>query len=772
MGNPEELLRKLEKAGKFDKLPILREIIEQQNRNKDKKVLQTYETALEIFKDYLDFDPQPTQAVCNNLTRIFNSIIKAIRYFGGPAWFSRIYNEFCLYEHYFNGDDPLADIFADLSYLFWLQKDLKKSLRYGLQSLEILQKSGNQDILPGRYTNVGFIYEEMRDFATAEKYYEEGMNFGLLTNSDSMVSLAYCGNGRLQLKMSNFKAAINYFLEALKYIPDEESENYIAVCSNLGTAYGRLKDYEESLRYFTRFINNKTKSRFPEMYYSLLLNAANCYEFLGDYDQSETYLKEIIEYAEQEKNPELMAGALINLGRLENNKEHWEAAQEYLQESKKYSKMTGNRLQNALSDSSLGVAYTGAGNFDKALISLNSCLKTVKELNMKLEIKKCYDKLALVYEKLGDFRQALENYKLFHHYESKIKDEQFDLDLKNLRKTYQKKAQIKERTNFFPSYSFISRELANLVKTPLIGTSKSLQEVVNKAMIAAENDSAAVLLTGESGTGKEIIARIIHFAGYRKKSPFITVNSVAFAGSLIESAFFGSEKGAFTGATDLKTGYFEAVQNGTLFLDEIGDMPLEMQAKLLRVLEEQIIHRIGSTKDIILNFRLISATNKNLYRMSEENSFRFDLLNRINTLEIFIPPLRERKEDIPLLVDYFVSLFTRQSDISKPILTKSTLELLIDYEYPGNVRELKNIIQRTILLNNKAVLEPADIIFPSNETATSESKHIAFPSLNLAETERILINSAMQKAGNVQVQAAKLLGISPYALNRKLKKMR
>jgi DNA-binding NtrC family response regulator len=206
-------------------------------------------------------------------------------------------------------------------------------------------------------------------------------------------------------------------------------------------------------------------------------------------------------------------------------------------------------------------------------------------------------------------------------------------------------------------------------------------------------------------------------------------------------------------------------------------MPLSMQSKLLRVVEDHVIHRVGSTKDIALNFRLISATNSDLHRLSQQNEFRFDLLNRINTLVIHIPPLRERMGDIPLLIDYFIDLYSEQQGITKPIFTKETLEFLINYNYPGNVRELRNIIQRSILLCSKPVVEPDDIIFSAGKSVhegDGSAEILAFPescSLSLANWERKLIRTAMQQSGNVQAKAAKLLGISPYSLNRKLKNM-
>jgi len=675
-------------------------------------------------------------------------------------------------EQYLVESDALANIYADLSFMFWCQNDNATALDYGKKSLVQAEQSDNSDILPGRYSNIGFIYESQGDFANAEDYYRKGLSYGMQVNSDRIKSLAYCGFGRVNVSVSNFKAAINYFLAALKLLTDESGNEHMTVCSNLGTAYGKLGDYRESLKYFSKFITDSIKKTDTELYYSSVMNAANCYINLGNLELAEKYLRLVINHFDKHNNQQAVTGALLSLGRIRATQGNSAEALNYYNEGKAQIAKTGNKIQDVIADLGLGTVYSHLQQSDAAITALKSALKKATTLNLKSEIIQSNKLLSEHYETNGQYDKALKYYKQYQACEMEIKDEQFNLDLKNIKTQYDKNVSKRGSENIYKTYSLISVELAKLVKTPLIGTSKALREVLNKALLCAENDLAPILITGESGTGKEIIARIIHYASARKNSPYTTVNSVAFADTLVESTFFGSEKGAYTGSQGQTHGYFEAARQGTLFLDEIGEMSLSMQSKLLRVLEEHVINRVGGTKDIKVDFRLISATNKNLYAYTENNLFRFDLLNRINTLEINLPPLRERKEDIPLLVDYFISVFNTQWESRLVTLSREALQQLCDYNYPGNVRELKNIIQRSILLSNKKELEADDIVFPISQSGSLTESNTSLATLNLEEWENHLIQKALVQTGNVQVKAALLLGISPYALNRKLKKDR
>jgi len=305
-----------------------------------------------------------------------------------------------------------------------------------------------------------------------------------------------------------------------------------------------------------------------------------------------------------------------------------------------------------------------------------------------------------------------------------------------------------------------------------IGQSQKIIKVVDMAIKVARDNEASVLITGENGTGKEILARIIHFASDRKKQVFVPVNSSAIPDTLIESEFFGHKKGAFTDAKEDKKGFFEMANGGTLFLDEIADMPFTLQAKLLRAMEERKIKRIGSSKEIEVDLRIISATNKNIEKMIEEEKFRLDLYHRINTFIINIPPLRERPEDIEPLLRHFVDELCTKKKKQAPDVEKDLIARLKRYNFPGNVRELRNMVERALILFDGKKLTPDDfsINIGDKPDVSKKSSAPAIQSFNLDENEKTLIEAALRETGGNQIKAADLLGLSRDALKHRIKK--
>lgn len=302
----------------------------------------------------------------------------------------------------------------------------------------------------------------------------------------------------------------------------------------------------------------------------------------------------------------------------------------------------------------------------------------------------------------------------------------------------------------------------------IIGQSRAVRGVLSQIMKVAPTDST-VLISGESGTGKELVATSIFTHSLRKDSPFIKLNCVAIPEGLLESELFGHEKGAFTGAAGRKVGKFEMANGGTIFLDEIGDMPLTTQAKILRVLQEREFERVGGTRSITVDVRFIVATNKNLAKMLKEGQFREDLYYRINVLSLHLPPLRERKEDIPLLADHFLQNGPKSAQISS-----TALQLLMAYSWPGNVRELQNTVERAAVMCEKCTIEVNSL--PQNITKgltnrvmvpLQESSHI---DEQLREIEKGMIIEALRKTGGVQLKAAQLLGINQRSLWHRIKK--
>ena len=310
----------------------------------------------------------------------------------------------------------------------------------------------------------------------------------------------------------------------------------------------------------------------------------------------------------------------------------------------------------------------------------------------------------------------------------------------------------------------------------IIGKSRPMQEIYEIIKKVAPAN-ASVLIEGESGTGKELVAKSIHYNSPRKSRSLIAVNCSAFAETLLESELFGHEKGAFTGATDLKKGRFEMADQGTLFLDEIGELPTSLQTKLLRVLQEKVIERVGGTSPIPVDFRLIAVTNKSLEDEVKNGNFREDLYYRLNVVKAVIPPLRERSEDIPLLIKYFIDEYKRDQPPANKVagITPEAVKILCDYQYKGNVRELKNILESCMVLGSGDMITPSELPLQVRQNASFFLDLDGIPhDVGLAETltavEKRMIQRAMKLSGNVQTKAAQILGIGKSGLNQKLKK--
>jgi two-component system NtrC family response regulator len=309
----------------------------------------------------------------------------------------------------------------------------------------------------------------------------------------------------------------------------------------------------------------------------------------------------------------------------------------------------------------------------------------------------------------------------------------------------------------------------------IAGTSHAMEEMLNLAGRVAAS-AATVLLRGESGTGKELIARAIHYNSPRAGYPLIKVNCSALPETLLESELIGHERGAFTGATSRRIGRFEAADKGTLFLDEIGDISPAVQVKLLRVLQEKEFERVGGNETIRIDVRLIAATNRDLEKAMKDGSFREDLYYRLNVVAVTIPPLRERKEDIPALMEHFLRKYSKENSKNFAGVTAEARDLLMRYHYPGNVRELENIIERAVVLAKGETITTADIPLHLQSVESEEKICVAKRDGSLTDTldtlERGIIMDALKSAGGVQTRAAEKLGISERVLRYKLKKFK
>jgi DNA-binding NtrC family response regulator len=321
----------------------------------------------------------------------------------------------------------------------------------------------------------------------------------------------------------------------------------------------------------------------------------------------------------------------------------------------------------------------------------------------------------------------------------------------------------------------LERELASRgVLGDLIGESSAMQEIFHLLQQAAPT-KATILITGESGTGKELTARAIHELSPRRSGPFFAVNCAAMPESLMESELFGHEKGAFTGAVERRAGCFELARGGTLLLDEIGDMPMNTQSKLLRVLEERRVRRLGSPREIELDVRVVASTNQNLREAISKGTFREDLYFRLNVFEIHLPPLRERSGDVPRLAEELIAALNQKHDCRVTDLDPEVAALLSAYDWPGNVRELRNVLERAVILAGEGTITVAHLPHgfagrpePARKNSNGESLFLE-PGITVEAAERLLIEMTLRHTANNRTRAADILGISPKTLFNKLK---
>jgi DNA-binding NtrC family response regulator len=333
---------------------------------------------------------------------------------------------------------------------------------------------------------------------------------------------------------------------------------------------------------------------------------------------------------------------------------------------------------------------------------------------------------------------------------------------------------ISERQQLISENKILREQLQDKNKiSGLVAYSDKMQNVLNTSLRIAES-KATVLLRGDSGTGKEVLAKAIHFASARKDKPFVAVNCAALNENLLESELFGHEKGAFTGADKQRRGRFEIADGGTLFLDEIGDLPLSTQVKLLRVLQEEQFERVGGSQTISVDVRVITATNKNIEELIKDGKFREDLYYRINVVTINIPSLRERKDDIVHLINYFITKYLPETRKEKIEFSRESMDVLMKYNYPGNIRELENIVHHSIVLSRGDIVSTSDL---PEQVKTVSSPEVSF-GVNETNTlpeqveslEKMLVVNALKKTNNNQLQASKLLGISERNLRYRLEK--
>ncbi len=761
------IIEKLEKSGKIERLYIYHEVLLFCYQNRDFQFIDYFKKYNLAFKELIDFDKSPDEGLKTNHAKITHLAFEFIKHSNSQNLFDEYYDYYLKYETFIEETVSKAGIYQNLGYFFWLKQDIEKSIKYLTDSLFLINSTDNYDIIPGRYTNIGFIYESVGDLESAEKLYLDGLNFAKNKNSLSALKLAYAAIGRLMLNKQNLTLAEEYFREALLlYSKEENDSDKTAITANLAFILIKKKNFKNAIKLLKEQNTQWLKENNPELYFSILENLGICYIESEKYEKAIAYISQTLEFARKFNVIQHIISSCINLGSAYEKLNNVSEAQRYYNEALKFKELNDFQKQEIFH--CMAILYHDNSQYKKAISYYKKALSLYKKNKNLISTIRVLRSLSDCCENIGDLTFSLDYLK-----ESWKCQELYNLEQKKKDEELESKTLYLSGTGgqyiFKHSNSLISRELTQKIGVPIIGRSPLLLNAIEEALLASKNDKVNVLLRGETGTGKELFARLIHFASARTDKPFVETNSAIFSSGLVESTLFGHEKGAFTGAGVKHTGLFKSSDKGTLFLDEIGDMPSEIQALFLRVLETKSFKPLGSNELIKVDFRLISATHHNLKQRIDENLFRFDLLNRINTIEIQLPALRDRKEDIPLIIEFLLAQISQRLQKRQPSLSLIALDKLLSYDYPGNVRELYNVMERLILFCKNDNITPDEIRL-SNMKGDDKEIIISRDSLNLDNNEQEMIMLALQKTDFRQTEAAKLLGITRYSLLRRLKK--
>ena len=764
----DKLLAKMEGVSRVEGFEIFTEIFTRCFEQRDMEISKYFEEFLAKWTEFLSFEQKPNKQVRNIISANFELFFRFVRASNNIDWFIKYLPIFLENEKYLTGYFYLANIYDYFGYLMWLKHDIESGIKYLSKSLDIANKHCNPDEIPGRYTNLGYLYEVIGDLEKAEYYYNEGLDFALHYNSISALKLAYNAMGRLYIGKNLYEKAIAFLEDSISLYDREQDIDRVAVVNNLAMCYRTINDNNKAKELYESIDKEWILQRDPELYYAVQTNLGNLLVVFSKNKEAEEKFLRSLDYAKKVKAQDQIISLYISLGDLYSRTDRTEEGIELLDKALELSNLLKNHRTLKSIYLKFAEIYIELKRYNDALSCLEELMDIAKSVKNDLLKSKTLRKQATCYAKIGNYKKAYSCLDKFEKLQAHITDQERE----TIRKEKLQLIGNSTRKHFIfqGTNSLISRELSAKIGVNLLGTDPAMHKLISKVLLASTNCDASILIRGESGTGKDVIARIIHYSSSRQNYPFIPVNSGSFSAGIVNSALFGHKKGAFTGAVTDHIGYFEAAKRGTVFLDEIGEMPQDIQIALLRVLEEKKVTPVGSNKQVPVDFRLISATNIDVEKEINKKKIRLDFLNRINTLEIHVPSLRERRDDIPILIDAFLEEISMRLKIEKPKVSIAALKHIMDYDFPGNVRELKNMIEKIVLFNTTKEISLDDVQQLTIDTNSHNTAGAFSTSLNLDTLEKQAISNAMKQADCVKKDAAILLGISPYSLLRRIKK--
>jgi DNA-binding NtrC family response regulator len=605
-----------------------------------------------------------------------------------------------------------------------------------------------------------------RAMESAHKLYKILLNLLTLVQPSLTTVKALLTIADNQKTISRYDKVVKYLKQALHQAQALKLQSLqIQILNKIGSAYSELKDYAKAEKALEQSLSvAKSLSLLAERV-SVMFNLGIQRQYQKKYESAIECYDQCLVFAEEKgyNNEKFRKDIYNNYSICYWRLQDYESSLSYLDKSKNLAIVANDKHEMMINDLNRAHVLVSTGDYESAekiLLKTSKFFRKTKHYN---ELITTTNLLARLYHLQNNSKQSIVTYqklkKIYDDYTNSIMSAHADEESQERFDNNIDMADVCP-----PNSTLYGKDIEKI----FVGKSQASQHVLNSALLAAQHHNTNVMIIGESGTGKEIIANIIHDNSIRKNNQFIAVNSPALTRSLIESELFGHTKGSFTGADTTTKGIFLQADKGTLFLDEITEMPLEFQPKLLRVIENRKVSPVGSSKEISFDSRIISATNQDIRELMEEGRFRLDLFHRLNTIEIYIPPLRERKDDIETLIQFFVDRFSSETRKAKPYIDKSFVKVLLSYNFPGNVRELKNIIERMFILSNNINWDE-NLLYHINPLCFADNGHSDRDFIPL-QNEKETIIKALVKANGQQKIAANMLKMSESTLCRRIVK--
>ena len=663
----------------------------------------------------------------------------------------------------------VTNILDKLSLSYEYTNESKKSEPFLQRAIELSRSSNNAEDLSYFTSCLGNIYFKVHNYKKSLEFHKIACRTSIKLQNERSTAVSYNNIGNVYMRLNNYEKALENYLKSLDLKQKQPNKKDVAfTINNIGNLYYRINKYAQALKFYKQALQLNEEMNNEKGKSISLNNIGITYDDLKDYDKAMESHSESLKIKQKLNDQSGISASLNNIGNVLRYQKKYEEALDYYTKSLQIKNEIQDQLGIALTSNNIGHIYMKLKQFDVAFSYLDQSMQMADKIGAKELQKINLGTLSEYYDKVHDYKNALIYYKKYSKLNEKINDEKTGKRILQMQQNFEIEQEVRENKtlhlqDIVDKYSLISKELERRIDKTFIGESKAIKSILKQTMQVAQYQDTNVLIIGESGTGKEIIADIIHHSGSRKEHNFCPINCSAIPETLLETEFFGHKKGTFSGADSDKKGLFELADKGTIFLDEIADMTLPLQAKLLRAIEEKKIKKLGQQEEIPVDVRIIAATNQDIEEQVRNKEFRLDLFHRLNTIIIHIPPLRERPDDIEPLVRHFVQAFTQNMNKSFPEIDNNVFDVLKEYSFPGNVRELKNLVERAMIFCENNILDAQ--CFPLSKpivTSFEEENH------NIKETERKLIISALNKTRFNQSKAAILLGISRQTLIRRL----